>query len=96
VHSAVDTLVGFRAEPLLGELIQVHSAVVGGVADEEVVLDVGDHPLVLALGPMHRLVDAVLSIPRFGRSREKPSKGCPYQPSVPCQASAYSSSETYL
>ena len=51
VHGAVHPRVGLLAQPLLGELIEMGPAVEGPVADEEVVLDVADLALVLALGP---------------------------------------------
>jgi hypothetical protein len=46
VHAAV----GFLAEPLLGELVEMGPALEGPVADEEVLLDVPDVALALALG----------------------------------------------
>ena len=50
VDGAVDPGVGFLPQPLLGELVGVGPALEGPVADEEVVLDVADVALVLALG----------------------------------------------
>src|SRR6185295_12520800 len=50
VDGAVHPRVGLLAEPLLGELVEVGPALEGAVADEEVVLDVADVALVLALG----------------------------------------------
>src|SRR5206468_1168309 len=50
VHGAVHARVGFLPEPPLGELVEVGPALEGAIADEEVVLDVPDVALVLALG----------------------------------------------
>jgi hypothetical protein len=50
VHGAVHPGIGLLPEPLLGELIEVGPALEGAVADEEMVLDVADVALVLALG----------------------------------------------
>jgi hypothetical protein len=50
VDGAVDARVGFLPEPLLGELIEMGPALEGPVVDEEVVLNVADVALVLALG----------------------------------------------
>ena len=50
VHRAMHAGVGFLPQPLLGELIEMRSALEGAIADEEVVLDVADVAFVLALG----------------------------------------------
>lgn len=50
MHGAVHPGVGFLPEPLLGQLVEVGPALEGAVADEEVMLDVADVALVLALG----------------------------------------------
>ena len=50
VEGAVHAGVGFLAEPLLGELVEMRPALEGPVADEEVMLDVADVAFVLPFG----------------------------------------------
>src|SRR5262249_28262914 len=50
VDGAVDALVRLLPQPPLGHLVQMRPALEGAVADEEVVFDIADIPLVLPLG----------------------------------------------
>ena len=46
----VQPLIGFLAQPLLGQLIEMRQVFELAIAQEEILFDVGHHALVLALG----------------------------------------------
>jgi len=51
VDRGLPPLVRFVAEPLLDQLLQMRPALKGPIPDEEMVLEIVHHPLVLPLGP---------------------------------------------